>query len=360
VDGSHIRTLLLTFFFRQMPELIRRGRVFIAQPPLYQLIRGKKSQYVLNEKKLADELTSMAMGVATLAVRDIASADVDRDASAEAKVERRLAGDDAAKAVRILRRLDELVNIAERRGARFVDLIASMEADPEGRGRLPSHRVSWTDHDVWAWGEEEAHELISQRGLRLADVTTTENGEAPSDERPVATVRELHENRELQKLFADLGALGLDIHDWALVQEESVTGARLPARFAWEIDGGKGAEEPEPAPAADTSDNGEAHGPAPAKRSKVVEAPNLAAIVPALHEIARRGMEIKRYKGLGEMNADELWDTTMDPSRRTLMRVTMEQAVEAEHLFTTLMGEQVEPRRKFIEDHALEVRNLDV
>src|SRR5690606_82949 len=161
VDGSHIRTLLLTFFFRQMPELIRRGRVFIAQPPLYQLIRGKKSQYVLNEKKLADELTNMAMGVATLAVRDIASADVDRDANAEPRIERRLAGDDAARAVRTLRRMDELVNIAERRGARFIDLIAAMENDPEGQGRLPSHRVSWTDNDVWAWSEEEAHELIS-------------------------------------------------------------------------------------------------------------------------------------------------------------------------------------------------------
>ena len=94
--------------------------------------------------------------------------------------------------------------------------------------------------------------------------------------------------------------------------------------------------------------------------AKVVEAPNLAMIVPALREIGRRGMEIKRFKGLGEMDAEQLWDTTMDPSRRTMLRVSWDMGQDAEYLFSTLMGEPVEPRRRFIEDHALEVKNLDV
>jgi DNA gyrase subunit B len=96
------------------------------------------------------------------------------------------------------------------------------------------------------------------------------------------------------------------------------------------------------------------------QQARIVEAPNLAAIVPSLRVIGRRGLDIKRFKGLGEMDAEQLWDTTMDPTRRTMLRVSWDMGQEAEYLFSTLMGEHVEPRRRFIEDHALEVKNLDV
>ena len=360
VDGSHIRTLLLTFFFRQMPELIRRGRMYIAQPPLYQVAKGKNIRYVVNEKLLDDALTELGMEGAALTVRRL-DGEGDR---AQAVEERRIEGQDAKRAVKHLRRLAELVEISERRGVLFVDLLGERANDPEGRRRLPSHRVQWRANDVPAWSEEQSHRIIEDHGLRLGDEVEVEGEAAAPDappRGPAATIRELHENRELERVFAELEALGLSIDDWALIQEESVTGVKLPARFAWETtkaprqpgDRASGAGEPD--------DAGEEAPPTePRGDARLVEAPNLAAIVPALREIGRRGLEIKRFKGLGEMDAEQLWDTTMDPQRRTMLRVSWDMGQEAEYLFSTLMGEHVEPRRKFIEEHALEVKNLDV
>ena len=357
VDGSHIRTLLLTFFFRQMPELIRRGRIYIAQPPLYQVVRGRKSRYVLNERLLDDALTDLGLDGATLTVRRV-EGEGDR---AHAVEERRLEGNSARRAVRLLRRLGELVEIAGRRGVRFVDLLAERAADPEGRGRLPTHRVTWRGHDAPAWSEREAHSLLATHALRLTDDSA--DGVQNGDRRPTATIRELHENRELERLFAELASLGLAIHDYALTREESASGRTLPARFAWETSRGARAQEPTPPPEAADEDRSESEESGARTRNEpgpIVEAPNLAEIVPALREIGRRGMEIKRFKGLGEMDAEQLWETTMDPSRRSMLRVSWDMGQRAEHLFSTLMGEEVEPRRRFIEDHALEVKNLDV
>src|SRR5262249_47741732 len=150
-----------------------------------------------------------------------------------------------------------------------------------------------------------------------------------------ATLRELHENREITKVIERLAALAIDIEDYTLVQEESVTGEKLPTRFAWIVKGENNAED-------------------------FVAVPNIPSIITTLHEVGRRGIEVKRFKGLGEMNAEQLWDTTMDASKRTLLRVNWDTASEADQLFTTLMGENVETRRTYIEDHALEVKNLDI
>ncbi len=363
VDGSHIRTLLLTFFFRQMPELIRRGHVFCAQPPLYQIARGKTKRYVLNDRVLEDTLTELGLDGSTLVVRDVSAYDPDQPIDTEPPVERRIEGQDLSRAIQLLRRLAELVTIAERRGALFVDLLRQRDHDPDGKGRLPSHKVTWQNRDAYAWDEEGAFAVVDREGLRLVDTdddddaegeeTTVEASGEEALPKPEGVIRELHENRELGKIIEQLASLGLSIDDYALVQEESVTGAKLPARFIWETTKkGKASSS-----ADDAGEDGEAPSEA---QSRVVEAPNLASILGTLHEIGRRGLEIKRFKGLGEMNYDELWETTMDPTARTLMRVTWDMGQECEELFSTLMGEQVEPRRKFIEDHALEVKNLDV
>jgi DNA gyrase subunit B len=373
VDGSHIRTLLLTFFFRQMPELIRRGRVYCAQPPLYQLAWGggknKRIQYVLNDAKLEDMLTEIGLERAELVVR----------LGEDGKKERRIAGDELTRLMRVLRRLHELVTVAERRGVKFPDLLSARSTDPDGQGRLPTHRLVWTGGEAWAWSERQAREVATARGLVLGEIG--EDGAAPASDapaadtpaavlaaagRPVATLRELHENRELERIFEQLRAFGLSIDDYALVQEESVDGQKLATKYAWEMkgegtkgrshEGTKGEEASEAADDRADGEDAETSRPAP----KVIEAPSIPSIMEKLHDVGRRGLEIKRFKGLGEMDAAQLWETTMDCTRRTMLRVTWDGAAEADTLFSILMGEEVEQRRQFIEEHALEVKNLDV
>ncbi|MEM9064418.1 MAG: DNA gyrase subunit B [Planctomycetota bacterium] len=354
VDGSHIRTLLLTFFFRQMPELIRKGHVYIAQPPLYQLVKGNKGgPYVLDEKTLASKLTAMGLEGSTLVVRDVESVDerggvkLDPETGKPSEV-RRLAGSELKRSVHLLGRLAELVEVAERRGVRFPDLLSSRSQDPESKNRLPSFRVNWTGGSAYAWDEAAAHAVIEREGLTLEDASTGDT--EVDDPTKLATIRELHENREIDRVADELGGLGLPIDDYALVREEGVTGELLPSKYAWETEktSGKSQEIDEDEPGTPSGD------------VRVVESENLGEILDRLGEIGRRGLDIKRFKGLGEMDPEQLWETTMDPERRTLLRVTCEVGQEAEQLFTTLMGEQVEPRRRFIEDHALEVKNLDV
>jgi len=345
VDGSHIRTLLLTFFFRHMNELVRRGHIYIAQPPLYQIIKGKKSQYVLNEGKLDSVLTELGLDGSSLLVRDIDNTRLGDQPETLTEI----TGNDAARLVRALARLGELVQVAERRGTKFVDLLESRRDTV-----LPSYIVATLATSEYAWSESEALEIIAKNNWRHADDIEDDSESSTSEEieSPVATVRELHENKELAVIFKELDELGIDINDYALVQEESVTGDKLPARFAWSTTKtGKTTKLDTP------NDENETVSVA---SSKIVEAENIPAILNALHEIGRRGMEVKRFKGLGEMDAIQLWETTMDHDVRSMFRVQWDQAGEADNLFSLLMGEHVEPRRKYIEDHALEVKNLDI
>ncbi|MFN9126652.1 MAG: toprim domain-containing protein, partial [bacterium] len=346
VDGSHIRTLLLTFLFRQMPELVRQGRVFIAQPPLYQVLRAKKATYVLNDRRMTDALVDLALSHATFAVRDEAGA-----------VVHRVSGDEIRRMVRTLDRLDELVTVSQRRGIPFTKLLASRAKDPGGKGRLPSWHLAWAEGDELFFDEASARAAVAKHDLVLDDLVTHE---MKIDRRRIASLRELHENRELERIFGMLATWHISIEDYDRVQVEGVTGEKMPTRYAWMVDSGK-------TPAATAEADDDAETPATAKKAKegardsgIVEAANVPSIVRALLEVGRRGIEVKRFKGLGEMEAEQLWETTMDPARRTLLRVTLESASEADALFTILMGEDVDRRRAYIEKHALEVKNLDV
>ncbi|MBM4099487.1 MAG: DNA gyrase subunit B [Planctomycetes bacterium] len=325
VDGSHIRTLLLTFFFRQMPELVKRGRIFIAQPPLYQVARGKQVEYVLNEREMGDALVELALRQCTLVVRD-----------AEGGVAHEIAPDKVRNVIRTLNRLDELVTISQRRGIPFPALLAARAKDPTGEHRLPGWQLAWAGGDALFHAEADAAAHMKANGLELGDAkpAAAQPGAAPAAK--PAQLRVLHENKELEKLFQQLLANSIAIDDWALVQEEGVTGERLPTRYAWRV----------------RNDKDGSHDWA--------EAPNVPSILRTLHEVGRRGIEVKRFKGLGEMEAEQLWETTMDPARRTLLRVSWDAASEADALFSILMGENVEQRRNYIEKHALEVKNLDV
>ncbi|MDG2200974.1 MAG: DNA gyrase subunit B [Phycisphaerales bacterium] len=317
VDGSHIRTLLLTFFFRKMQELLRQGKIYIAQPPLFQITRNRKSHYVLNEGAMNTQLMELALQNSELMLRD----------DSRTGEELRISGDRLHQAVQLLTRMLELVAISERRGFVFDDLL-TLRAE---RGSLPCWRVSSLELTELCWSEEDAVAFMKERGLTLESAESSTNGHGQL----VGSIRELHENREIDALIDRLAEYGLAVADWSLVTEEAITGDTMPARFAWVVDGGTDKET-------------------------IIDVANLPGIIESLRNVGRRNIEIKRFKGLGEMNPEELWETTMDPAQRTLLKVTLDDASEADELFTTLMGEEVEIRRTYIEDHALDVKNIDV
>jgi DNA gyrase subunit B len=324
VDGSHIRTLLLTFFFRHMQELIKAGRVYVAQPPLYQVTRRKKSEYVLNERAMRDITLSLGLEGTTLIVRD---ADTGKESQ-------RLSGDELKRAVDLLLKLDELVKIIQRRGIDFADFLSHRD---QHSGRLPLYRLVIEGRDHFFHDQEGRdkyladNELVMETSTPVGGNGTGGNGEAKLEGvRRVQKSQELHEVKELEKLFAELSQFGLDIDDYYLTQEESVSGEKLATRYAL------------------------------LHEDKTHDIAGVAQILPAIQSVGKEGIEVKRFKGLGEMNSDQLWETTLDPSKRVLLRVTLQEASEAERMFSVLMGEDVERRRQFIEEHALEVKNLDV
>jgi DNA gyrase subunit B len=328
VDGSHIRTLLLTFFFRHMQELIRAGRVYVAQPPLYQITRRKKVDYVLNDRAMREIYANLGMEGASLVVRDA-------ETGAE---ERRITGDELRTVVDVLGKLQEQVRVVQRRGIDFADFLERRN----DQGRLPQFRMIIDGEELYVHDADERDEILRARGLGAEEPASAGvpasaggsngNGDANANGQFHQRVKmvELHEVKELEKLFAQLDAFSLSIDDYFLTQEESVSGEKMMTRYALISD------------------------------DKTINVAGVGRLLDEVLGLGKHGMEVKRFKGLGEMNAEELWETTLDKSKRTLLRVTLEEAGEAERLFTVLMGEDVERRRQFIEDHALEVKNLDV
>jgi DNA gyrase subunit B len=336
VDGSHIRTLLLTFFFRHMQELIRAGRVYVAQPPLYKITRRKKTEYVLNERRMRETLTELGLDGTELIIRD-------SDTAAEI---RRLAGDELRKVIDLLARLEELVKVIERRGIDFADFLALRD----GAGHLPLYRVVIDGAEFFRRTADERDALLVENNLVAeepeapAEAAPLPDGQPAPNGRAVAKAvskaeenmrrlqknQELHEVKELERLFGQLQEFGLSIDDYYLTQEESVSGEKLTTKYAL------------------------------LNEEHTHDVAGVSQILPDVHKIGKSGMDVQRFKGLGEMNSGQLWETTLDPSIRTLMRVTLNDAAEAERMFSVLMGEDVERRRQFIEEHALEVKNLDV
>jgi DNA gyrase subunit B len=307
-----------------MQELVRAGRIYVAQPPLYQVTRRKKAEYVLNEKAMREIYVNLGLDGTSLVVRDA-------DTGAE---QRRMTGDELRKVIDLLSRLEEVVKIVNRRGIDFADLLDKRDQS----GELPHHHLL-ADGDQrllttkeWKALQEEFQLVL---GHENGNGSTTGDG-ANADATPAKPVlrvqksNELHELKDVEKLFAELAAYGLLIDDYFLTQEESVAGEKLRTKYAL------------------------------VNEDKTHDVAGVSQICPQVHAIGKQGIEVKRFKGLGEMNAEELWETTLDRSKRVLLRVTMQEAAEAERMFSILMGENVEQRRQFIEDHALEVKNLDV
>ncbi|MGB6918802.1 MAG: DNA topoisomerase (ATP-hydrolyzing) subunit B [Phycisphaerae bacterium] len=331
VDGSHIRTLLLTFFYRHMKPLIDQGYLYVAQPPLYRVRRKGREQYVKSDREM--KMTLLRIGVEGTTLR-VNPPPKSRKQPAE------ISGAKLEELALLLTDMEELVRSLHRRGIPWEEFLAHRDK----QGNFPTWAARIGDGVQLFHSEAEAAKAIAaafpkpKRG-RAADKKTEKPGkgekvkeaEEPAAEEPeIPEPEELFGARELNKLAKKLRSRGLDAADWHLEAEEPVSGEKPYTKFT-------------------VASNGEAVGVA-----------GVSEILPTIRRLGKKGMDIQRFKGLGEMNAEQLWETTMDPARRTLKQVLVEDATEAEHIFSVLMGEKVEPRRAFIEQHALEVRNLDV
>ena len=310
VDGSHIRTLLLTFLFRHLRPLIEGGAVYIAQPPLYQLRKGKKAEYVIDDAELNKRLTQLGLDGTRLQVKRPGGPSLEIDESRTAVL------------FELVEKIDRQSKILARRGIQFRLFVEQWYKD----GRLPVVRALFNGSESYFYTNEEFEEFRRERAHAGQEVIRNE----------------LTETRALQAGLSDLQGYGCDVSDLFLKREEQVTGELSPAIFAL------------------THQEGDP-----------IELDNLYDLLSGVRAIGGRGWEIKRFKGLGEMNKDELWETTMDPANRVLRRVTIgdggadpEQAEidasEADHIFSVLMGENVEQRRRFIDENAIHVKNLDI
>jgi len=300
VDGSHIRTLLLTLFYRQMPALIENGHVYIAQPPLYKIKRGKREEYIQTE----DEYNNLLLELGT------------EDMTLLRVKDKHQFTDKQLKAV-----LDSLIelegygNAIERSGASLSKYITLRHKKTK---KLPLYMVKVEQEARFLYNDDELSKYVG-------DEDTIKNKD----------YIEFYEAREIEKIVDKIDKLGIDMEEYDAPEDgmvEKKGPKKESAKPIYTIKTEKGAK---------------------GFRS-------LKEVLQFVKSVGKEGMSIQRYKGLGEMNPVQLWETTMDPEKRTLLKVMLEDAVEADSMFTILMGEAVEPRRDFIEKHAHEVKVLDI
>lgn len=304
VDGLHIRTLLLTFFYRQMPELVRRGHIYVAQPPLYGVKAGRKQVYVQNEREMDSFL--LQNGLEGLRVTPPGS-------------EKELPRTQLEKVVTGIVTVEKFLSGIARKG---IDPKRYLAARDEKTGRLPLYRVIVGEEERFLFSGEELAQLAAaeeERGGETVVLADQESEEA-SEEAGIK-VSELYESREFEKAIQSLAAAGVDV------------GRYFDAdRPVYQLSHSEG----------------------------TTEVLSLKGLVEAVRALGRKGITLQRYKGLGEMNPQQLWETTMDPDKRVVLKIVLEDAVAAEETFSMLMGTEVAPRRDFIEESAHWVRNLDI
>ncbi len=305
VDGSHIRTLLLTFFYRQMPELVERGHVFIAQPPLFKVKRGKKEEYIKDEGSMIHYL--MRQATADISVKSVGAKEA-------------IEGRELAQA---LEKMVDYKRYAERAARRLGGderlLKTLLEAFAGKKGVLKKEKLTlrkvFQDGDLMA----KVESTLAKAGFQTELSTDEEHG-----------------LWEIQTTTSSGVQVNIDWNFASYVEFQKAVELHLAL------------EEKLPPPFV-SGKNGSAE-----------EIPTREALLEKVLAAAKKDLSIQRYKGLGEMNPEQLWETTMNPDKRTLLEVRIDDAVETDEIFTVLMGDAVEPRRKFIEDNALDVRNLDV
>jgi len=346
VDGSHIRTLLLTFFFRQMPQLLEAGKIYCAQPPLYRVQKGKKVEYVLSDETMKATFLRLGTEGTRLEVTGRVAA---------------IESEDLGKLVNTLTRLERLRNTLKRKGIVFDEYLKREE-----EGQFPEWHVVAFGEEGYFFDEGEAEKFrdaklaatLAQRAAEAAQEGKTrrlkkraedglegegapaeggeeegfEEGNGEAGQAALAAtglgieLRRLNEAQALTEVFGELSTMGFSRGDY-------LGSGATDVGYKFKV----------------IESNQTEHGVA-----------SLSAVLDTIRALGQKGMDVQRYKGLGEMNAEQLWETTMDPAKRILLRVKLEDAIAADDMFKILMGEGVAARREFIEQHALEITDLDV
>lgn len=312
VDGSHIRTLLLTFFYRHMPALVENNFVYIAQPPLYRVNRKKTSRYIQSEKEMDDYL--LELGISDVRIRPRGYTEP-------------LSHEELKKLLALILEVETFIIRIERKGIPYREFIAAKNRE----GVLPRFQITLQSGPRFAYNTDELEALRVQDEEQQRQHHLERLKGIPADEqtpemqvfRPARLhLLELYEEGDLEELLENLTRFGYDLSNYLITDGVLVE-------------------------VLEEGDKGQPFH-------------TLRELVEFLRANGRKGIEIQRYKGLAEMNPDQLWETTMDPVKRTLIKVTVPDMVAADYMFTMLMGEEVPPRRAFIEQHALSVKNLDV
>jgi DNA gyrase subunit B len=302
VDGSHIRTLLLTLLYRHFPKLIEEGHIYIAQPPLYKIKRGNREEYIETEQHMNELLL-----------------DLGREDTVFERIKDKQAFTDHqfAELLKVLVELEKLGKTLDKKGVVFAKYLGFRHQKTK---KLPIYRVKVEGKDHFVYSDQELADLVEEEGKEIE-----------------ADVLELFESPDIDALLAKIEKIGLDISTLisegpVQVKEGTSTEVAKKAKSIYRV----------------------------IHEKEQYDFASLKEVLGFIKNNAAKGMHIQRYKGLGEMNPVQLWDTTMDPEKRTMLQVTLDDAVEADEMFTVLMGDQVEPRRKFIEDNAHLVKNLDI
>jgi DNA gyrase subunit B len=341
VDGSHIRTLLLTFFFRQMKPLIERGNIYIAQPPLFSLKKGKSQQYIKDEREFVKVMVKRA-----------ADGLIIRYGEGAAKLE----GKDLAKFMTVL---DEYLGFFDKldkrvRNERVTELIPKFDlakrADFEGDKKAPPKKIERLEKELSKMQKEEGFKSVEARFDEEHNLWEVHFVNKHGAEHVISW--ELSSSAECRQLIAKFKQIEPYMEPPFVVE--------TLAKAAHASSNGDTLEDETLAAVEDKAEKKAAAKTPKRKEVEVVEKTNVRELRDYVINEGRKDFSIQRYKGLGEMTAPQLWETTMDPERRTLLSVRLEDIAECETIFTTLMGEDVEARRKFIEENALDVKNLDI
>ena len=311
VDGSHIRTLLLTFFYRQMPQLVRDGFVYIAQPPLYSMTRKKRTEYVDDDAQLNKIL--LQIGTEEVRLKNLSDG-------------RELAPKQLEEILQLLESLDKYAKVIRRHGGDFGEYVGKRNE----KGGFPAVLIKvrdGNDETVHYFKDlDEVAKFKDKNPDLYGDAGTKEKAEKSRMQTRRATEVDLHlESKAIADLLGKLQKKGLDV-DHHSAQDKPL----------FELIEGEG------------------------EKATATPLFSIPEILNGVKAVGKKGIQMTRFKGLGEMDAKELFETTMNPGKRKLLKIDLTDAVEAEEMFSRLMGEEVEPRRQFIEDNALNVRNLDV